>query len=43
MGWAGTTIIDGLPVNGRRVKAKFVDSDESFFWSYDEDVYFDLS
>jgi hypothetical protein len=44
MSWAGTTIRDGIPVCGRRVHPKnSIDSDESFYWNYDEDIYFDLS
>jgi hypothetical protein len=42
MTWAGTSIYDGLPVNGRRVPAKWLDNDESTFWNYDEeDFYFE--
>lgn len=38
VGWAGTRILDGLPVQGRRVPAHWV-ADDSLYWSYDEDIY----
>lgn len=42
MVWAGTTILAGLPVSGRRVPTRWTE-DESLYWSYyDEDLYIDL-
>lgn len=38
MNWAGTTILDGLPVSGRRVPHRWI-NDDSLYWSYDEDIY----
>lgn len=43
MVWAGTTINGyGLPLNGQRVRVKWLDNDESLYWSYDEDAYGNL-
>jgi hypothetical protein len=39
--WAGVSIREGLPVCGGRVNPRYVE-DESFYWSYDEDLYVDL-
>lgn len=36
--WAGTTILDGLPINGHRVAAHWI-NDESLYWNFDEDTY----
>lgn len=34
MTWAGVSILDGLPINGRQVPSKWLDNDESFYWNY---------
>ena len=41
MSWAGVTFNIGLPVNGRRVPMIWIE-DDSFYWTYDEDLYSDI-
>lgn len=38
MCWVGVNIRDGLPLCGRHVSMR-IPEDESFYWSYDEDLY----
>jgi hypothetical protein len=38
MTWAGLSINGGLPLCGRRVPTTWVE-DESFYWSYDDELY----
>lgn len=39
--WAGTRLDGYIPVDGRRVPPVWI-ADDSLYWSYDEDLYFDL-
>lgn len=43
MMWAGTEIVGWLPERGRRVPMKWLPFEDSLYWNYDEDLYFDLS